>query len=94
MPTVALLELAYLEQVGRLNPDEIARVRARLLSPGGALAPLDFGVAAALHAGNIPRAVSTDPFDRMVAGTALAAGLPLITADTKLRDVPGLTVIW
>jgi PIN domain nuclease of toxin-antitoxin system len=35
-----------------------------------------------------------DPGDRLIAATALVLDVPLITADTKLRDLPNLTTIW
>lgn len=35
-----------------------------------------------------------DPADRLIAATALAHRAPLITADEKLRAIPGLRCIW
>jgi PIN domain nuclease of toxin-antitoxin system len=35
-----------------------------------------------------------DPGDRLIAATALVLDMPLITADTKLQDLPTLTTIW
>ena len=35
-----------------------------------------------------------DPADRLIAATAIANRVPLITADDKLHGLPGLTVIW
>ena len=35
-----------------------------------------------------------DPADRLIGATALQLGAPLITADAKLRAVPGLDVLW
>ena len=35
-----------------------------------------------------------DPFDRMLAATALVAGMALISADTVFDAVPGLRRIW
>lgn len=35
-----------------------------------------------------------DPFDRMIAATALVMGLPLISADTVFDGVAGLRRIW
>ncbi len=94
VPVVVLLELAYLQQSGRLPAEDVARMRDKLLSPDSPLVPVHFGLDAARRAADIPRAASADPFDRMVAGTAMAAGLPLITADAKLAKVADLAVIW
>ena len=38
--------------------------------------------------------VHGDPADRVIAASALAHGAQLITADKRLRKVPGLKVIW
>ena len=35
-----------------------------------------------------------DPADRLIEATALHHRAPLISADTQLRRVPGLTIIW
>ena len=35
-----------------------------------------------------------DPADRLIAATAIQEGAPLITADSQLREVEGLKVIW
>lgn len=35
-----------------------------------------------------------DPFDRMLAAQAMIAGVPLVTDDAALRDLPGLATIW
>jgi PIN domain nuclease of toxin-antitoxin system len=35
-----------------------------------------------------------DPFDRLIVGTALAMGLPLITSDTRVTDSHRVRVLW
>jgi PIN domain nuclease of toxin-antitoxin system len=35
-----------------------------------------------------------DPADRLIAATAIYQGAPLITADSQLRSIAGLHVIW
>lgn len=35
-----------------------------------------------------------DPADRLIAATAIAHGAPLVSADSQLRRVPGLRVVW
>jgi predicted nucleic acid-binding protein len=44
----------------------------------------------------IPRAVVPDLPDRIVAATALAHTIPLVSADQDIRalSVPGLSVVW
>lgn len=35
-----------------------------------------------------------DPADRIIGATAIAHGAALVTADRRLRGVPGLRVLW
>lgn len=35
-----------------------------------------------------------DPADRLIAATAIARGAQLVTADARLKRVPGLRVLW
>lgn len=42
----------------------------------------------------MPRSLAPDMPDRIIAATALALGVPLITRDRNLEQVPGLRVIW
>jgi PIN domain nuclease of toxin-antitoxin system len=46
------------------------------------------------RAGALGEVFPGDPGDRLIAATALVLDVPLITADTKLRDLPNLTTIW
>jgi len=41
-----------------------------------------------------PRFAHGDPADRLIAATALAEGLPLITADSRLQAVTALRCVW
>jgi PIN domain nuclease of toxin-antitoxin system len=42
----------------------------------------------------LPTAYPQDPADRMIAATALAEGLPLLTADREIRRSKALQTIW
>jgi PIN domain nuclease of toxin-antitoxin system len=56
------------------------------------VAPVDMGVATAVE--SVPRDCISDPFDRMIGATAVALGLPLVTADRKLRRLSALKTLW
>src|SRR6266581_4331948 len=45
-------------------------------------------------AGSFDGAVPGDPADRIIAATAIALGLKLITADKRLRRAPRLQTVW
>lgn len=47
------------------------------------MVPVDAAVGWGL--GRVPRDAVGDPFDRMIAATALVHGVPLVTYDRKLR---------
>jgi len=42
----------------------------------------------------LPLSHLSDPADRIIAGTALAEGFTLITADRKIRNLRALPTIW
>jgi PIN domain nuclease of toxin-antitoxin system len=45
-------------------------------------------------AGSFDEAVPGDPADRIIAATAIALGLKLVTADKQLRYAPRLQTVW
>jgi predicted nucleic acid-binding protein len=55
------------------------------------VAPLDDVAATSVE--SIPRSAVPDMPDRIIAATALALGLPLVTRDAKI-SCSGLSVIW
>jgi PIN domain nuclease of toxin-antitoxin system len=60
-------------------------------SLGLTILPLTPAIAALAESGIVTHG---DPGDRLIAATALAHQAPLITADEKLRSIPGLRYIW
>ena len=80
---VVLLELGYLNEVGRLTvapPDLMRDLSVRL-----ELVTADIS-AAALLTRAFDLSWSRDPFDRLLAAHALATGWPLVTKDESLRQ--------
>ncbi len=93
VPSICLVELVYLVEKGRIPGDVAARVDQVLRDPdsGFVLAPLDRLVAEATR--KIPREEVPDLPDRVIAATALALELPLVTRDGKIRS-SGIQTIW
>ena len=99
---VSLVELRYAVEKGS-RPDavgedafaEVDRVLEAQVLVGGPpfrVVPVDAAVARAVA--RIPREAHKDPWDRMIAATALVLGRTLVTADHKLRAWPGLPTLW
>lgn len=54
--------------------------------------PVDNAIA--VRSVHLPPEFPDDPADRIIAATALVTGVPLVTADKRLRGCPKLRVIW
>jgi PIN domain nuclease of toxin-antitoxin system len=93
IPSISLVELTYLVEKGRLPAEARHRLVEALAEPGGPyeLAPLDERVAAAVE--RIDRNVVPDLPDRVIAATALAAGVALVSRDAKIR-ASQIQTIW
>lgn len=48
----------------------------------------------AIMTAELPWEFPNDPADRIIAATARAEGLPLVTADQRILDCPLLKTIW
>ena len=87
---VVELELALLHEIGRLapTPAEVLDQLATVLDVGPSRAPFASAVRAASGL-----SWTRDPFDRLICGTAVADGAPLLTADRLiLANLP--TAVW
>lgn len=91
---ITLVELHYLVEKGKLTPAVRNAIETALDYPATALrlAPIDRAVADAVA--QIPRATVPDMPDRIIAATALALGLPLVTRDTEISKLTNVTIVW
>ena len=47
-----------------------------------------------LQLSNLPAAYPRDPVDQVIGATALAEGIPLVTADERIRKAKAFETIW
>jgi PIN domain nuclease of toxin-antitoxin system len=91
---ISVFEIVTLERRGRLKfkiPANEWLTHVRIL-PELTIHPITDEIAE--RAGALGEVFPGDPADRLIAATALVLGVPLVTHDTKLRDVPGLSTVW
>jgi PIN domain nuclease of toxin-antitoxin system len=93
LASISLVEMTYLVEKGRI-PSEFRIRMVELLNDSERpllLVPLDAAVAAAVE--RIERKAIPDLPDRVIAATALARNVPLVTRDEMIR-ASGVPTIW
>lgn len=88
------LEVATLVRRGRIELDRgtEAWIRQALSEPEIEIADIDLDIA--YRAGTLPHPFPGDPADRLIYATAVARGVPLITADRAIREFDPARTIW
>ncbi|MBN1425040.1 type II toxin-antitoxin system VapC family toxin [Candidatus Fermentibacteria bacterium] len=92
--SISAWEVAMLVSRGRLvlTMDIAAWIARSEGVPFLRFVPVDNRIA--LRAVMLPEPAPRDPADRLIMATASVLGAPLVTADRKLRQAEGLSVIW
>ena|SRR5947207_647428 len=90
---ISVVEVIYLVEKGKLPQASLDALVATLTDPAEAmyLLPVEFSVTQAVH--QVPRALVPDMPDRIIAATALAHHLSLVTCDPDIRAAP-VPTIW
>src|SRR5579859_3277866 len=85
VPTIVVVEMVYLSERLKINPDVLKRTFELLEDPQGSYRPVPLDLAVPRSAQRVPRSEVPDLPDRVIAATALILGLPVLTVDGKLR---------
>lgn len=90
VPVAVLMEVVLLEQLGRLRISYGALREQLALRPGFPLDAMTLeDIDEARGLGSLP-----DPFDRLIAGTAIRLGLPLLTQDELITNSKRIPTYW
>jgi len=91
---ISAWEVALLSEKGRLalSIDVTEWIARATTLPGVQTVSLD--VRTAVDSVRLPGDLHKDPADRMIAATARRLGVPLVTADARLRAYSHLRTIW
>ena len=93
LPTICIVEATYLVEKNRIPAQDLARLVQAVGTPGSSVQPVPLTTEIAVALKKIPRNSVPDMPDRIIAATALALGLPLVTRDGKIR-ASGIDTIW
>jgi PIN domain nuclease of toxin-antitoxin system len=93
LPGICVVETIYLAEKGRIPEAALERLLRALREPNPrfVIAPLDWDLAITVR--SIARADVPDLPDRVIAATAAALQLPLVTKDGRIRAT-NLETIW
>jgi PIN domain nuclease of toxin-antitoxin system len=89
---ISLVELAGLVFRGRIRLPGSFEANIQQLIRGVTVKPITLDVA--ILTVHLPSDFPSDPMDRIIAATARAENLPLVTADERILGCPLLKTIW
>ena len=93
VPTICIVEMTYLVEKKRIVDEAWPLLERVLAEDHSPFQPIELTLEIARAVRRIPRSAVPDLPDRVIAATALAMGLPLVTRDGKIR-ASGIETIW
>jgi PIN domain nuclease of toxin-antitoxin system len=92
--SVTLMEISQLLARGEIQPRGTPQSWLRELVARTNVAVRDISIEIAAQAGHLPPTFPSDPFDRLIAATAVVERMPLVTADTRIQKSGVVRTIW
>ena len=92
--SISLWELAMLFARGRLRGPGSVETSIRAIVDGTGVGIREITSDVAALATQFPPEFPADPADRLIAASARAEGLPLVTSDQRIRASPLVKTIW
>jgi PIN domain nuclease of toxin-antitoxin system len=94
IPAIVIVELRYLVEKGTISEADYQDIVGEITDPATVLVVADLDLTTADILSQVPRATVPDMPDRIIAATALALNLPLVSCDTNITALSNITVIW
>lgn len=88
----SLYEVAWLVVRRRILPNEPLEAFIHSLQSRFTVYPLTPAIA--ITAAQLPSTFPSDPFDRIIAATAIVERIPLVTADRNIRRSHAVRTVW
>jgi len=92
LSVLSVYEITWLIVRGRIAVRDPVETFVRNLTTRFDVRPVTPAIAAA--AAQLPSAFPSDPFDRIIAATAIVERIPLVTADLRIRRSRALPTLW
>jgi PIN domain nuclease of toxin-antitoxin system len=92
--SISLWELVFLFARGRIRHRGTVEQALRSILAATRVAIREITPEIALLAHQLPATFPSDPQDRLIAATALAEGVPLVTSDEAIRSSASVRTIW
>lgn len=90
---ITIVELRYLIEKGVMTEIGYQMMLAKFNDPKNVLEVATLDLVTADQMSKIPRLTVPEMPDRIISATALTLGLPLVTADIKIRNLTNISII-